>query len=60
MGYDLERFENKDNIDQDLICSICQDVLQDPVYFVQCEHFFCQICINNSMNRRAACPIGLI
>ena len=60
MGYDLERFEDKDNIDQDLICSICHDVLQDPVYFGQCEHSFCKVCILDCMKRKQECPVGRI
>ena len=57
MGYDTERFENSEQIDKDLICSICTDVLQDPVYFRQCEHSFCRQCITRSLKIRKECPL---
>ena len=57
MGYDIERFENSEQIDKDLICSICTDVLQDPVYFRQCEHCFCRQCITQSLKIRKECPL---
>ena len=57
MGYDTERFENSEQIDKDLICSICTDVLQDPVYFRQCEHCFCRQCITQSLKIRKECPL---
>ena len=58
MGYDLEFFEDRDNIDQDLICPIYLDVLQDPVYFG--EHCFCKVCILQCMKSKKECPLGLI
>ena len=44
MGWDINRFLEKDNIVMDLICSICTDVIKDPVQ-TNCEHSFCRECI---------------
>ena len=55
MGYNTDLFE--DEIDPDLICTICQDVLQDPVYFPKCEHTFCRKCITQSLRVNATCPM---
>ena len=57
MGYNTELFEDRDAIDDHFICTICQDVLQDPVYFPSCEHTFCRSCITQSLERNATCPM---
>jgi E3 ubiquitin-protein ligase NRDP1 len=41
MGFDIQRFPNC--IDEELICSICRGVLQDPLQAPSCEHTFCQV-----------------
>jgi len=41
MGFDIQRFPNC--IDEELICSICGGVLQDPLQAPSCEHTFCQV-----------------
>jgi len=55
MGFDIERFSNY--IDEELICSICGGVLQDPLQAPSCEHAFCQICIQQWLSRSQTCPI---
>ena len=57
MGYNTDLFEDKDDIDQDLVCTICQDVFQDPVYFPECEHSFCRKCITDSLRVNSSCPM---
>lgn len=58
MGYDIQRFPN--DIDEELICSICGGVLQDPIQISTCEHTFCQICIEEWLSRSHICPIDRI
>ncbi|CAF1243620.1 unnamed protein product [Adineta steineri] len=55
MGFDIQRFPN--SIDEELICSICGGVLQDPLQAPSCEHTFCQICIQEWLSRAQTCPI---
>ncbi|CAF0734867.1 unnamed protein product [Didymodactylos carnosus] len=55
MGYDVARFPNE--IDGELICAICGGVLQDPLQSPDCEHAFCQICINEWLSRNQTCPV---
>ena len=57
MGYDTDRFENSEQIDKDLFCPICRDILQDPVYFRDCEHSFCLKCITSYVNIKQECPV---
>ncbi|CAF1224771.1 unnamed protein product [Adineta ricciae] len=55
MGFDIQRFSN--GIDEELICSICGGVLQDPLQAPSCEHTFCQVCIQEWLSRSETCPI---
>ena len=51
MGIPTEPFEMKP--DDNLICVICHDVLEDPASF-KCGHTFCNQCIENIQS--SACP----
>lgn len=54
MGYDEKRF--KQEVDSEFFCSICLDVLQDPVQ-VPCGHVYCSQCICEwSANHNNICP----
>ena len=56
MGWNIDRFLDKENIVKDLICSICTDVVKAPVQ-TNCEHTFCKVCINRWMEEgRRICP----
>lgn len=55
MGYDLNRFEGE--VDEELICSICSGVLEEPVQAPVCEHAFCSACINEWLNHQSTCPV---
>lgn len=55
MGYDINRFE--DNVDEELICPICSFILEDPVQAPDCEHAFCNACINQWLKHQSICPI---
>src|SRR5882757_6014744 len=57
MGFDLDRFVNRDQIDDILLCSICNDVLEQPVQLKECEHAFCAECIDEWFAQRKTCPI---
>lgn len=53
MGYDTDRFITP--VHDDLTCSICRDVLEDPVQ-APCEHAFCRSCIEGWMVQETTCP----
>ena len=53
MGYDIERFE--DRVNEGLLCSICRDVLEEPLQ-APCEHAFCATCINGWLVHEDTCP----
>ena len=56
MGLDLERFDDKENIIEDLKCMICFDVLENPIQS-QCEHSFCDACIKGWLDQgHKTCP----
>ncbi|CAF0936394.1 unnamed protein product [Rotaria sordida] len=55
MGFDTQRFLNA--IDEELICSICGGVLQDPLQIPSCEHVFCRTCIEEWLSQTQTCPI---
>ena len=56
MGIDIERFDER--VDDELICPICQLVLENPLYLIQCEHVFCSECINSWIQTgHETCPI---
>ena len=57
MGWDKERFIDKDCILNDLICSICTEVILDPVQ-TPCEHCFCKECITTWLDEKQKfCPV---
>ena len=51
--YDIERFEPAP--DPDLVCCICQSVLDKPLE-TPCRHVFCKICIETWLNNHHTCP----
>ncbi|XP_072024705.1 RING finger protein 151-like isoform X2 [Amphiura filiformis] len=53
MGYDIERFEG--TVNDGLLCSICRDVLEDPLQ-APCEHVFCSTCIHGWLVHEQICP----
>ena len=57
MGWDTKRFTSGDSIIEDLICSICMDVLDEPLQ-APCEHAFCKKCIQDWLDQgKISCPI---
>ena len=60
MGFDINRATCPDDIDKELLCSICVNVLQDAVYVGGgCEHAFCRDCIQQWLNQKPECPLGI-
>ena len=55
MGYEIECFQC--TVDEELICSVCNGVLEDPVQAQSCEHSFCSNCILEWLKEQASCPI---
>ncbi|KAM6275310.1 uncharacterized protein M6G45_000829 [Spheniscus humboldti] len=53
MGYDIERFVGY--VNEGLLCSICCDVLEDPLQ-APCEHAFCTACIHGWLVHHSNCP----
>ena len=57
MGWDSNRFTEQDSIMDDLKCSICMDILEEPVQ-APCEHTFCKTCIQNWLDQgNRSCPV---
>jgi len=55
MGYDLDRFLSAPP--EDLICGICEKVVEDPVSCPD-DHYFCEECIQERLESSTTCPIG--
>ena len=53
-GYDEERFTS--TVDRDFICSICFNVLKDPVLCPRNHHCFCRGCITKHLENAQRCP----
>jgi len=54
MGFPATRV--KGFVDDEVLCSICQDILRDPVQ-TPCEHAFCRVCIHTWLRSRSICPV---
>jgi len=54
MGLDENRFV--ESVDDEFRCSICRDVIEDPIA-TQCEHVFCKTCINEWIQKESSCPV---
>lgn len=48
-------YDYPDNIDQDMLCQVCQQPLVDPVD-TPCAHTFCQVCLRSHMRMQKTCP----
>ncbi|CAB3991085.1 E3 ubiquitin- ligase NRDP1-like [Paramuricea clavata] len=53
-GYDERRFEGQ--VREDLLCSICHEVLRDPRTCQNREHPFCLSCISQHLRNSHTCP----
>ncbi len=55
-GYDEQRFATTDSVNQNFICSICFNVLRDPVLCPRNHHCFCRGCITKHLENSRRCP----
>ena len=53
-GYDEERFAT--TVSRNFICSICFNVLRDPVLCPRNHHCFCRACITKHLENSQRCP----
>ena len=53
-GYPEARFTN--DVDDDLLCAICLNVLREPLQCVKNEHHFCAPCIKRHLDVTPKCP----
>merc|ERR1712130_111241 len=54
MGIDVDLFT--DDVEIDLKCAICTDVLENPREIKQCQHIYCDSCIKQWIEERPICP----
>ncbi|EDW73030.2 uncharacterized protein Dwil_GK16866 [Drosophila willistoni] len=55
MGFDLTCIVG--NVDEELICPICTEVLEDPMQSSSCEHAYCRVCIQKWIIEKQICPV---
>lgn len=57
MGWEIKRFVEKESILEDLVCSICMEVLENPVQ-TSCGHTFCEKCVHKWLDQgERTCPV---
>ena len=54
MGIDRTLFI--DDVPADCMCTICQEVLEDPKETLTCQHAFCNSCICRWLREHSSCP----
>ena len=57
-GHELGKnhlYDYPDNIDNDLLCTICLQPLVDPVD-TPCSHTFCYVCLKSHLRMQRMCP----
>ena len=52
----LNKDQIKGDVDEDLLCGICQGVLEDALE-TPCQHAFCRVCITDWLARKNTCPL---
>ena len=55
MGIDVGLFV--DAIPSDCVCTICSEVLEDPLETQNCQHAFCKSCITTWLTTHSTCPL---
>ena len=58
MGIDSDLAVNE--VDGELLCSICTGILENPVEIEECEHMFCEGCIRRWMQERNQIEMPII
>ncbi|CAG9328208.1 RNF151_1 [Blepharisma stoltei] len=54
MGYAIERFV--DPVNPELFCSMCREVLKDPLECSSCQSSFCASCTEEWKKKNSVCP----
>jgi len=45
------------NYEEDYICGVCTDLLEDPIALKRCEHLFCRACTDGIIRTgKVQCP----
>ena len=56
MGFETEKFVG--TVDDELICPICDLVLENPLQIIECQHVFCSDCITKWIQTgNQTCPL---
>ena len=56
MGFETEKFVS--TVDDELICPICDLVLENPLQIIECQHVFCSDCITKWIQTgNQTCPL---
>jgi hypothetical protein len=55
MGFEITRFDGQ--VKDELICSLCSGVFDQPIMIKGCEHTFCSECMRKSFDKKNTCPI---
>jgi hypothetical protein len=56
-GFELNRFVGlTSNESEEYTCSICQDILRDPIVTNCCLHTFCKECMYSWLKTNNTCP----
>src|SRR5947207_2399371 len=56
MGYDLDRFLEVGQFEDELTCAICSGIFRDPAV-TACLHTFCKDCMYQWMEQEKSCPV---
>lgn len=57
MGFARELFLDHEDLSEEFICTICHDVLEDPLVVEHCEHIYCGGCIKDWCEASGTCPL---
>lgn len=55
MGFDFEKFIDGQNLDL-FKCKLCKKVLENPKVIKQCNHIYCNRCIQKWLKNYQCCP----
>lgn len=55
-GMDEEMTEERERLQADLTCAVCQSIFNDPV-LLPCSHSFCRECLRRSLQVKKSCPL---
>ena len=57
MGFAEEQLVDARSVPAGLRCVICQEVFEDPLCGIECQHVFCSSCIHRALTTRPQCPL---